>query len=216
MPPINNSLAVASNLPQSVINSNPANNTYTSTQNNATITTTTAITSNGPTAITSEQSVFIGPNTELLNALGMMPLNNATEPIIRIDDSTSQLDLQFKMSKAVDFSFDLKYCLSNDSTGSTSSTSSAASRTSLSNSSFTQLKLPDIVNVKQYGYMIYFLLNLPQHKYGNYLFTVYASDDQSKAKTLPAVFTYLIKYEKAKSNSSSALFNNNKLARVPN
>jgi hypothetical protein len=165
-----------------------------------------------------DQNVFIGPNTELLNALGMMPLNYATEPIIRIDDTTPQLDLQFKMSKAVDFSFDLKFCLSSEAgSAGGSGSSSSSSRTSLSNNSYTQLKSPDIVNVKQYGYMIYFLLNLPQHKYGNYLFTVYASDDQSKAKSLPAVFTYLIKYEKAKplaANSSQTF--NAKLVRVQN
>jgi hypothetical protein len=175
----------------------------------------TGMASNG-TSSSPDQNIFIGPNTELLNALGMTPLNYATEPIIRIDDSTPQLDLQFKMSKAVDFSFDLKYCLSNES-ASIGSNSSSSSKTSLSNNSYTQLKSPDIVNVKQYGYMIYFLLNLPQHKYGNYLFTVYASDDQSKAKSLPAVFTYLIKYEKVKplAASSSQTFNT-KLVRVQN
>lgn len=177
--------------------------------------TTTTTTTTDPAAA----GVFIGPNTELLNALGMMPLNYAAEPVIRIDDSTAQLDLQFKMSKAVDFSFDLKYCLNSGEAASSSSSSSAhsspssstssassstsSSKTSLSNNSYTQLKTPDIVNVKQYGYMIYFLLSLPPHKYGNYLFTVYASDDQSKSKTLPAVFTYLIKYEKSKATTAA-------------
>lgn len=161
-----------------------------------------------------EHNLMIGPNTELLNALGMTPLNYASEPVIRVDDlSATQLDLQFKMSKAVDFSFDLKYSSSSSSSNqepygsasssSSSSTSSKHSSSSLSAPSFTQLKSTEIVNVKQYGYMIYFLLSLPAHKYGNYLFTVYASDDQSKTKTLPAVFTYLIKYEKASFKSAT-------------
>jgi hypothetical protein len=147
----------------------------------------------------SSSSLLLGPNIELLNSLGMIPLSYTNEPVIRIDDSSSQIDLQFKMSKAVDFSFDLKFCLNNsngEASPSNSGSSSSSSRTSLSNQSYTQLKSSDIVKVKQYGYTICFSLNLPAHKYGNYLFTVYASDDQSKSKNLPAVYTYLVKYEK--------------------
>lgn len=114
------------------------------------------------------------------------------EPIIRLDD-VNQVDVQFKMSKAVDFSFDLKHCpLGNNSH---------------IPASYTQLKAADNVKVKQYGYTISFTVSLPQQKYGNYLFTVYASDDQNKTKNLPAVFTYLIKYENTPSNSASSFSN---------
>ena len=38
----------------------------------------------------------------------MVPISHV-EPVIKLDDQNTQVDLQFKMSKAVDFSFDLKY-----------------------------------------------------------------------------------------------------------
>jgi hypothetical protein len=136
----------------------------------------------------SQHVQLIGPNSEILGRLGMMPISH-TEPIIRLGDELPLVDLQFKMSKAVDFSFDLKY----DPNGSHS----------LSSAVFAQLKASEIVKVKQYGYTISFSVNLPVHKFGNYLFTVYASDDQNKTKNLPAVYTYLIKYENKKSNSLS-------------
>lgn len=133
-----------------------------------------------------QHSQLIGPNNEMLSRLGMIPVSH-TEPIIKLDETLSQVDLQFKMSKAVDFSFDLKY----DPNGS-----------HISSAVFVQLKASDIVKVKQYGYTISFSVNLPVHKFGNYLFTVYASDDQNKTKNLPAVYTYLIRYNK-KSNFNS-------------
>jgi len=66
----------------------------------------------------------------------------------------------------------------------------------LATATFIQLKASEHVKVKQIGYMISFTLNLPVGKLGNYLFTIYASDDQNKTKNLPAVFTYLLKYER--------------------
>jgi hypothetical protein len=128
---------------------------------------------------------LIGPNAEILSLLGMTPVSH-TDSVIKYDD-TQQLDIQFKMSKAVDFSFDLKYALLNQATP-----------------QYTQIKASECVKVKQYGYTISFLLSLPNQKHGNYLFTVYASDDQNKSKNLPAVFTYLIRYEKKSSSSNSA------------
>lgn len=127
----------------------------------------------------SQHVQLIGPNSEILARLGMIPLSHS-DPIIKLDEQ-GQVDLQFKMSKAVDFSFDMKY----DPNG-----------TNLTSAVFVQLKASEIVKVKQYGYTISFSINLPAHKYGNYLFTVYASDDQNKTKNLPAVYTYLIKYDK--------------------
>jgi hypothetical protein len=124
-----------------------------------------------------QQQIFIGPNTEILAELGMIPTSHL-EPIIKLQEDHQVIDLQFKMSKAVDFSFDLKY----------------SSTTSLSNSSYSQLRASENVKVKQYGYTISFTLSLPHQKYGQYLFTVYASDDTNKTKHLPAVYTYLIKY----------------------
>lgn len=124
----------------------------------------------------------LGPNREQLSRVGMHAINHL-EPIIKVTDQTrSQIDLQFQMSKAVDFSFDLKY-------------DSIPSNTQLFASNFKQLKAVDYVKVKQFGYMISFLLNLPAQQYGSYLFTIYASDDQNKSKILPTVYTYLIKYE---------------------
>ena len=111
------------------------------------------------------------------------------EPIIKLDD-VSQVDVQFKMSKAVDFSFDLKYA--------------PHGQNSQSPASYLQMKAAENVKVKQYGYTISFSVSLPPQKYGSYLFTVYASDDQNKTKNLPAVFTYLIKYEGRASPSNSA------------
>ena len=130
----------------------------------------------------------------------MIPISHV-EPVIKLDEQNSQVDLQFKMSKAVDFSFDLKY---SPTITSSSSISTAAS------SNYTQLKASDNVKVKQYGYTISFSVSLPAHKFGNYLFTVYASDDQNKTKHLPAVFTYLIRYDKKSSpvNSASSSFSN--------
>lgn len=124
----------------------------------------------------------LGPNREQLSRVGMHAINHL-ESIIKVTDHTrAQIDLQFQMSKAVDFSFDLKY-------------DSQLTNTQLSASSFKQLKAVDYVKVKQFGYMISFLLNLPSQQYGSYLFTIYASDDQNKSKILPTVYTYLIKYE---------------------
>jgi hypothetical protein len=130
----------------------------------------------------------------------MVPISHV-EPVIKLDDQNTQVDLQFKMSKAVDFSFDLKY------SPVFSSSSSASTQAS---SSYTQLKASENVKVKQYGYTISFSVSLPLQKYGNYLFTVYASDDQNKTKHLPAVYTYLIKYDKKTSpnNSASSSFSN--------
>ena len=138
----------------------------------------------------SQHQQLIGPNNEILTRLGMIPISH-NEPIIKLDE-VAQVDLQFKMSKAVDFSFDMKY----DPNGS-----------HLQSAVFVQLKASEIVKVKQYGYTISFSINLPVQKYGNYLFTVYASDDQNKTKNLPAVYTYLIQYDKfINSNNSPAGF----------
>lgn len=171
---------------------------------------------NGPGAMSTQQTISseneaisslnlkIGPNLELLNALGMQPLSHV-EPVIRLDDATTDIDLQFKMSKAVDFSFDLKY------SGSPCASSNGGVNNPNVNgtSSYVQLKSTDIVKVKQYGYTICFSLNLPMQKYGNYLFTVYASDDQNRTKNLPAVYTYLIKLEKKSASYSFSNFNGN-------
>ncbi len=124
------------------------------------------------------QIQLIGPNTEFLNYLGMVPVSYR-EPVIVFDENPS-CELQFKMTKAVDFSFDLKY---------------DPSATPLATATFVQLKASEHVKVKQIGYTINFTVNLPIGKLGNYLFTIYASDDQNKTKNLPAVFTYLMKYE---------------------
>ena len=105
------------------------------------------------------------------------------------------VDVQFKMSKAVDFSFDLKYCLIN-----------GANHQNVAD--YMQIKSSDIIKVKQYGYTISFSFSLPIGKHGNYLFTVYASDDQSRVKNLPAVYTYLLRYEKRYANSNSNNSNN--------
>ena len=123
---------------------------------------------------------MIGPNKEMLANLGMSPVSHM-DPIVKLD-SSNQVDLQFKMSKAVDFSFELKY----------------SSMQELSPTNFVTMKASEIVKVKQYGYTISFSLQLPMHKFGNYLFTVYASNDQNKSKNLPAVYTYFIKYENKK------------------
>ncbi|CAF0923434.1 unnamed protein product [Brachionus calyciflorus] len=133
-------------------------------------------------------SLMLGPNADLLSQLGMSPMSH-TEPVVILDD-VPMVDIQFKMSKAVDFSFDLKYCLIN-----------GINHQNVSN--YTQIKSSDIVKVKQYGYTINFSFSLPINKYGNYLFTVYASDDQLRVKNLPAVFTYLLRYEKKYANNSN-------------
>ncbi len=130
-------------------------------------------------SIGNPQVQLIGPNTEFLNYLGMAPVS-FKEPVIVFDENPS-CELQFKMTKAVDFSFDLKY---------------DPSAMPLATATFIQLKASEHVKVKQIGYMISFTLNLPVGKLGNYLFTIYASDDQNKTKNLPAVFTYLLKYER--------------------
>ena len=131
-----------------------------------------------------QQIQLIGPNTEMLNYLGMTPIS-FNEPIITLDEPP-QCDIQFKMTKAVDFSFDLKY---------------DASAAALAAATFVQLKASEHVKVKQHGYTISFSINAPLNKFGNYLFTIYASDDQNKTKNLPAVYTYLLKYErKSKAN----------------
>lgn len=143
-------------------------------------------------------SLVLGPNVDLLSQLGMSPLSH-TEPVVILDD-VCVVDIQFKMSKAVDFSFDLKYCLIN-----------GLNHQNIAN--YTQIKSSDIVKVKQCGYTISFGFSLPVAKYGNYLFTVYASDDQLRVKNLPAVYTYLLRYEKryaigsggVTSNSASSL-----------
>ena len=130
----------------------------------------------------------------------MVPISHV-EPVIKLDDQNTQVDLQFKMSKAVDFSFDLKYSF-------VPTSSLSAPTQALSN--YVQLKASENVKVKQYGYTISFSVSLPPQKYGSYLFTVYASDDQNKTKHLPAVFTYLIKFDKKSSpiNSASSSFSN--------
>lgn len=180
------------------------------TTSTTTTTTTTAATNGHHTETTNGHShepaltldslppnLFIGPNQELLTSLGMSPLSH-TDPLVRLDDVT-EIDLQFKMSKAVDFSFDLKY-----SNGKSSSLNGKNDLPSNNNNNYVQLKSSDIVKVKQYGYTICFSLNLPNQKYGNYLFTVYASDDQNRTKNLPAVYSYLIKYDKKSSVASSS------------
>ena len=127
------------------------------------------------------QIQLIGPNTEFLQFLGMVP-TTYTEPVIKFhQDEDPQCDLQFNMTKAVDFSFDLKY---------------DPNSLPLANATFVQLKASERVKVKQFGYTISFTVSLPISKFGNYLFTIYASDDQNKTKNLPAVFTYLLKYER--------------------
>lgn len=127
------------------------------------------------------QVQMIGPNTEYLQYLGMVP-TTYTEPLIKFTaEEVPKCDLQFNMTKAVDFSFDLKY---------------DPNSLPLANATFIQLKASDHVKVKQFGYTISFNVSLPQSKFGNYLFTIYASDDQNKSKNLPAVFTYLMKYER--------------------
>ncbi len=127
------------------------------------------------------QVQLIGPNTEYLQYLGMVP-TTFTEPLIKFtSEDVPKCDLQFNMTKAVDFSFDLKY----DPNG-----------LPLATATFIQLKASDHVKVKQLGYTISFNVSLPQNKFGSYLFTIYASDDQNKTKNLPAVFTYLLKYER--------------------
>jgi hypothetical protein len=136
--------------------------------------------------------IYIGANSELLNRLGMLPVSHH-DPIIKFaDDSTVQVDIQFKMSKAVDFSFDLKY----DCDFLTTSNVNINSIKQVPKQSFIQLKAADYVKVKQHGYTICFTINLQNKKHGAYLFTVYAFDDQAKVKHLPAVFTYFIKYDK--------------------
>ena len=143
-------------------------------------------------------SLVLGPNGELLGQLGMSPLSHV-DPVVIVDD-VPLVDIQFKMSKAVDFSFDLKYCLIN-----------GLNHQNIAN--YTQIKSSDIVKVKQCGYTISFSFSLPMAKYGNYLFTVYASDDPLRVKSLPAVYTYLLRYEKryaigsggVTSNSASSL-----------
>lgn len=125
------------------------------------------------------QAQLIGPNTEFLQYLGMVPITYS-EPIVVFEDKPT-CDLQFKMTKAVDFSFDLKY---------------DSNSLPLATATFVQLKASEHVKVRQVGYTISFELNLQVGKYGNYLFTIYASDDQNKSKNLPAVYTYLLKYER--------------------
>ena len=165
-----------------LINFNKKTN-QTSTNIGANLTTptvTTITTATTATSLSTQNDLInftIGPNKDLLANLGMHPVSHL-DPLVRLDES-NQVDLQFKMSKAVDFSFDLKH-------------SSNLHETSLSN--FVILKASENVKVKQYGYTISFSICMPMHKYGSYLFTVYASNDQNKAKNLPAVFTYLIKY----------------------
>ena len=61
------------------------------------------------------QVQLIGPNTEYLQYLGMVP-TTFTEPLIKFtSEDVPKCDLQFNMTKAVDFSFDLKlFCCSGD------------------------------------------------------------------------------------------------------
>ena len=135
---------------------------------------------------------LIGPNTEILARLGMSALNGG-DSVIRLDE-IPQADIQFKMTKAVDFSFDLKY----------DTNSMSIER---STPTFIQMKASEYVRVKQYGYNICFSINLPNSKYGNYLFTVYASDDQNKVKNLPSVYIYLLRYERKSGASTQSQIN---------
>ena len=125
----------------------------------------------------------------------MVPISHV-EPVIKLDDQNTQVDLQFKMSKAVDFSFDLKY----DCDFLNTSNLNINNLKQVYKHTFIQLKAADYIKVKQHGYTICFTINLQNNnnnnKHGAYLFTVYAFDDQSKVKNLPAVFTYFIKYDK--------------------
>jgi hypothetical protein len=134
-----------------------------------------------------------------------------------------QIDIQFKMSRAVDFSFDLKY---GDSVGDSTQHPHAHSQqlkqtTTATAAVYHLLKSTDYIKVKQFGYTISFTLLLPTGKYGNYLFTVYASDDSNKTKNLPAVYTYLIEYtttipttnnnnNSIKSNSSASIISSSR------
>lgn len=83
-------------------------------------------------------NVKIGPNADLLTALGMQPLSHP-DPIIRLLSTVEDthppdiIDIQFKMSKAVDFSFDLKHAPSGSSS-----------------SSFLPLKSTDLVKVSSF------------------------------------------------------------------
>jgi hypothetical protein len=125
----------------------------------------------------------------------MLPITH-TDSLIRI--SEQQVDIQFKMSKAVDFSFDLKYDL--NSVVQHQSKKNLITFKSSTIASLHQLKASEYIKVKQHGFKISFLINLPAMKFGYYVFTIYASDendnsDSNKSKNLPPVFTYLIKYE---------------------
>jgi hypothetical protein len=126
----------------------------------------------------------------------MSPITH-TDSLIKVSDQ--QLDIQFKMSKAVDFSFDLKYDL-NGVVQHQPKKNLIAFRSSAS--SLHQLKASDYIKVKQHGFKISFMISLPTMKFGYYLFTIYATDEsdndnsgKNKSKNLPPVFTYLIKYE---------------------
>jgi hypothetical protein len=136
-----------------------------------------------------EQMIAVGANKEQLVRVGMQPLSNV-EPFLRLSAPVPQVDIQFKMSKAVDFSFDLRY----DQVG---AASVVAPTNVVAKSAFVPLKASEYVKVKQYGYTISFLLSLPLAKFGTYLFTVFASDDPNKSRSLPPVYTYLIRYEKS-------------------
>ena len=139
--------------------------------------------------------IQIGANNDLLNRLGMLPVSHF-DPFIRLSDESqvTSVDIQFKMSKAVDFSFDLKY----DCDFLNTSNLNINNLKQVYKHTFIQLKAADYIKVKQHGYTICFTINLQNNnnKHGAYLFTVYAFDDQSKVKNLPAVFTYFIKYDK--------------------
>ena len=152
-------------------------------------------TTEDPIATTADNVILIGANSDLLGRLGMLPVSHF-DPFIRLSDESSatSVDIQFKMSKAVDFSFDLKY----DCDFLNTSNLNINNLKQVYKHTFIQLKAADYVKVKQHGYTICFTINLQNsnNKYGAYLFTVYAFDDQAKVKNLPAVFTYFIKYEK--------------------
>jgi hypothetical protein len=144
----------------------------------------------------SDSVIIIGPNNDLLDRLGMLPVSHF-DPFIRLSDETvTSVDIQFKMSKAVDFSFDLKY---DCDFLNTSYTININNLKQVYKHTFIQLKAAEYIKVKQHGYTICFTISLQNNnnnKHGAYLFTVYAFDDQSKVKNLPAVFTYFIKYDK--------------------
>ncbi|KAI3379610.1 hypothetical protein SNEBB_011356 [Seison nebaliae] len=115
----------------------------------------------------------LGAVVPILQQLGIQPLN-LPDPIITTE--VPNIDIQFQMTKAVEFSIDLRREQDQAS-----------------------LKIPDHVSIRQMGYTVNFTLTLPNP--ASYIFTIYAGTEQ---KDLPVVYTYLINYYNRPVKSSSS------------